>query len=213
MASSLQTPEFPFSTTPVSTNLLSGVTWRYDTSANLIRLLTLKQAWYNLNHDTFWNNWITQVFDLTNASNFGCAVWAFILNVPISILGLQQNNRLWAFDATRANFADSTQDPINPSSGNFPPTDQAGAITSLVEARQALRLKYYAHTSQRNVLSLNAMLADVFGPGNAWVLDNQNMTMTYVFNIAISSQFQNAMLQFDLLPRPAGVKIILQVPP
>jgi|ERR1700744_3591230 len=207
-----QSPTFPFSTPPVSTNLLRGVTWRYDNSKNLIKLLTLKQQWYNENHDKFWNDWINQVFDLTNANNFGCAVWAFILNVPISVLGLQQNTRLWGFDAFRANFADSTQDPPNPSSGNFPPVSEEGAITSLIESRWALRLKYYAHTTPRTVTGLNAMLADVFGQGNAYVLDNEDMTMTYVFNISISTLFQNAMIQFDLIPKVAGVKIILQVP-
>lgn len=209
-----QSDAYPYATAPVDTDLLKNITWRYDQSPNLVALIASKQKWYEKNHDQFWNDWIANVFDLRNANNLGLAVWAYILNVPISVLALQDSFRYWAFDALRENFTDSTK-PQNPGSGDFPPVSSSGAITTLQEKIWALRLKYYVHTSQRTVTSLNAMLADVFSnaSGTAYVLDNQNMTMTYVFNFAISTFLQNAMIQYDLLPRVAGVKLIIQVNP
>lgn len=202
----------------ISRDLMNSVTWRFDSSVRLQSLLAAKQAWYANNNDTFWDNWYNSTFNLKTANNFGCSVWANILNVPVSILGLRENFRLWGFDAFRANFENSTTEGANPGSGNFPPIAQNGGITSVQEAIWALRLKYYVHTTQRTVLGINALLNDVFNSdqgvgGTTWVLDNQDMTMTYVFNFSISSALQAAMTQYDLLPKVAGVKIIIQVNP
>lgn len=212
------TQSSPAMSATVSRNLMSSVTWRYNSSNRFLSLLQSKQAWYAANNDAFWDNWYSSTFNLKTANNFGCSVWANILNVPVSILGLRDNFRLWGYDALRANYEDSDAPGSNPGSGNYPPISSNGGITSVQEAIWALRLKYYVHTTQRTVLGINALLNDVFNSqdgvgGTCWVLDNEDMTMTYVFNFAISSAFQAAMTQYDLLPKVAGVKIILQVNP
>jgi hypothetical protein len=202
---------------PVAPKILSSITWRFDTSSRLNKLLNSKAAWYVKNHDQFWVTWYNNIFNLKTANNFGCAVWAYILDVPINVLGLRNNYRLWAFGPTRSNF-DTSTDPIqNPSSGNFPSLSQSGAITSIQEAIWALRLKYYVHTSPRDVLSINKLLNDVFNSqpgvgGMAYIQDGQDMTMTYVFTFPISLNFQQAMIDFDLLPKVSGVKLIINAP-
>lgn len=199
----------------VSLDLLSVMTWRFDQSTNIVALLTNKDSWYQINHVNFWNSWYSSVFNLKTASNFGMAVWAFILDLPMSVLSLQDTFRYWAFGTLRSNFTDTGQVPMNPTSGNFPPAGTSGGITSPKEKIAALRLKYYSHISDRSVWNINDLLNDVFFEqfGNAYVLDNEDMTATYVFEFEISTLFQSAMLEYDLLPRPGGVKISIQTPP
>lgn len=194
-------------------NLLSAVTWRFDQSENLLALLRAKQQWYDSNHTQFWDRWNTSIFTLDDANTFGVAVWAFILNVPLESLSLRDRYRFWAFGPTRENFTSSASGPQNPSSGNFPPLSQNGAIATPREKIQSLRLKYYALISDCSIASINAALADVFeGSGMAYVLDNEDMTMTYVFDFPISAGFRQSMVEYDLLPKPAGVKITITAP-
>lgn len=198
--------------TPVDT--LAGVSWRYDQSTNLLSLLKAKNTWYATNHTTFWRGWNTSIFDLKNANNFGVAVWAFILNVPLTALSLRDSYRYWAFGPTRENFTEvNVPGEINPTGGNFPPLTPGGAISTLEEKIQALRLKYYALTSDCSIVNINAALADVFaGKGLCYVEDHEDMTMTYVFTFPISSDFRVSMLEYGLLPKPAGVKINITAP-
>lgn len=197
---------------PVDT--LSAVTWRFDQSPNLLSLLKAKNTWYASNHTTFWRGWNNAIFDLKNANNFGVAVWAFILNVPLTSLSLRDSYRYWAFGPTRDNFTDSNEPgQINPTGGNFPPLVQGGSISTLEEKVQALRLKYYALTTDCSIASINAALADVFdGKGLCYVEDHEDMSMTYVFTFPISADFRVSMLEYGLLPKPAGVKINITAP-
>ncbi len=63
-----------------SVNLLKAILWQYDGSPNLKGLLDEKDAWYISNQTEFWDNWITDVFDLRTANSFGLGVWSIILN-------------------------------------------------------------------------------------------------------------------------------------
>ena len=216
MSVNFQSPSFPYDTPAINTNLLKYVPWRWDQSSNMISLITQKQAWYQVNNDQFWNNWIETVFNLPTASNFGMAVWAYILNVPLNILALDASLQYWAFDSYRDNFTDSTMSPPNPTAGNFPPVAQDGAVVGSQEKIVILRLKYYSCMTQCTITSINALLADVFsylGFGNAYVQDNQNMTMTYVFNGVVSANLVILMQQYNLLPRPQGVSLNVVVNP
>lgn len=201
----------------VSMDLLAPVTWRFDQAPRLMSLLTSKNNWYNNNHVQFWNTWIQTVFNLKTAGTFGMAVWAYILNLPLASLSLQDKYRYWAFGALRSNFTDGDIEgqPDNPGSGNFPPAGADGAITTPIEKIAALRLKYYTHITDCSVWGINNLLYDVFHEnfGNAYVIDNQDMTMTYVFEFEISTLFQNAMVQYGLLPKPGGVSYTIQVAP
>lgn len=60
------------------------------------------------------------------------------------------------------------------------------------------------------VPEINKLLKFLFSDyGKAYVIDNKNMTMTYRFNFKLTD-LQLAVLQnVTLLPRPAGVKIVI----
>lgn len=65
-------------------------------------------------------------------------------------------------------------------------------------------------STRATVPEINKLLKFLFGQyGKAYVIDNLNMTMTYHFNFRLS-ELQIAILRnVTLLPRPAGVQILI----
>jgi hypothetical protein len=69
-----------------SINLLRALLWQDNNTPALTALLQAKQAWYDTNVSTFWSDWVTDVFDIRTANEFGLAVWAIILGVPTTVI-------------------------------------------------------------------------------------------------------------------------------
>lgn len=179
-----------------SVNLLQNILWQYDQSPNLVALVQKKQDWYSLQQTAFWSNWFDDVFNLHTANDFGLAVWAIILDIPIfADTGASPDNYgAWGFDPYGENF----------DHGNFA-TSGSGVVLTTAERRSILRLRYHQLTTNGSVTSINEALADVFGAGNAHVVDNYNMTITYTFTTPISAPLLAVLQSFDVMPRPAGV--------
>lgn len=181
-----------------SVDLLRALLWQYNDAVRLEELLRQKQAWYDLNHRDFWNNWITDVFDLRTANDFGLDVWAVILNIPVVISAGQDapDKPIWGFDQYRENF----------NNGNF--ANIASSNLTTEQKRVALRLRYFQLVTTGSVTEINAFLAYLFEPlGPVYVADGLDMTALYIFGFPISSNLEAVLSEFDLLPRPAGVKI------
>lgn len=182
-----------------SVDLLRALLWQYNEAENLEGLLAQKAAWYQENQTQFWNDWITNVFDLRTANDFGLSVWSIILNQPIFL-----NNQpsppgypAWGFGSFRRNFT----------RGNFA-SDKGGTVQLPTEtARLLLRLRYFQLTSAGTVPEINRMLAYLFATfGKAYLIDNLNMSQKYVFLFPLTSQLRLLFNNFDVLPRPAGVE-------
>jgi len=179
-----------------SVDLLRALLWQYDDAAALQSLLAQKAEWYSVNQDEFWTNWRRDVFDLTTANNFGCAVWGVILNVPLSIALPGTGDRpAFGFGLNNRNFE----------RGNFGRLSSGVASLTLEQKRILLRLRYFQLVSDGSVVWSNFMMRELFGGG--YVVDNLDMTATYVFTEALPATFLQVLLDFDLLPRPAGVKL------
>jgi Protein of unknown function (DUF2612) len=69
-----------------SVEILSALIWRNNEAPNLEALLQQKQDWYEDNHTDFWNDWITNVFNLDTVNEFGLSVWAQILGLPLTLI-------------------------------------------------------------------------------------------------------------------------------
>ena len=182
-----------------SVNLLRSLLWAHNNSVNLQALLQAKQDWYNQNHVDFWEDWITNVFDLRTANEFGLSVWSSILNFPL----FGDNNvsppsyPAFNFEPTGLNFEH----------GNFA-TDAVGAFgLPLEQKRVLLRLRYFQLITRGSTPEINQFLNALFGPNQMYVLDGLNMTMTYVFVGADARGFFSLFQLFDILPRPAGVEV------
>lgn len=178
-----------------SVDLLAALLWQYDDAEALQLLLTRKQAWYDANHRDYWTNWVRDVFDLRTANEFGLAVWAIILRMPLVALPPDQSAKpTWGLGP----------DDVNYTNGNFAPGAAASAL-SVAQRRLMLRLRYFQLMTRGAVTEVNAFLATVFGPGQVYATMPDPMHVHYVFTAPISSAVQLVLQEFDVLPRPAGV--------
>lgn len=181
-----------------SVNLLQALLWRQNKADNLASLLTQKQSWYDTNQTNFWTNWIRDVFDLRTASDFGCAVWAIILGLPLAVVLPASTRPTFGFGAFHRNFT----------RGNFAPISQNVVPLTLPQKRLVLRLRYLQLFTHGTVPEINRVVGYVFadsGYGPVYVLDGLNMTANYVFTFAIPSSLLFILTNYDILPRPAAV--------
>lgn len=180
-----------------SVNLLRALLWQYNEASNLQGILQSEQDWFNVNQRDFWERWIRDVFDLRTANEFGLQVWAIILGQPLFLNKGPDNKPTWGFGQYYVNFT----------RGNFSSQTGSSFKLSTESARILLRLRYYQLIGTCTPPAINRMLADVFSDyGPAYVLDNLDMTQTYIFTFALPSDLVFLFNNFDILPRPAGVE-------
>lgn len=189
-----------------SVDLLQAILWQYNDAARLISLAQQKSEWYEENQRDFWDAWVRDVFDLQTANDFGLAVWARILNVPlVASVPATEDRPVFGFGAFNLNFH----------SGNFG-RDTSGTVNlSTEQKRLVLRLRYFQLISNATVPEINAFLRLLFGDsGSVHVLDSLDMSFAvYVFDFIPSSAVLFVLQEFDLLPRPAGVGTSILVAP
>ena len=184
-----------------SVNLLQALLWRHNSAPNLQALLEAKQAWYDANFTGFWNDWVRDVFDLRTANDFGCAVWAIILGIPISIVQDPAPDKVtFGFSPYRANFHGS----------NFGIGAQALLPLTLEQKRLVLRLRYFQLFARCTVPQTNRFLKYLFKDyGPAYVIDNHDMSVTFVFGFVIPSALRLIFSFYDLLPHSAATSVTI----
>jgi hypothetical protein len=181
-----------------SIDVMKALLWQYNTAARLQSLLEQKQAWIDENHRDFWTNWYNDVFNLQTANDFGLAVWAIILDMPIVIQvnPVEPSRPTWGFEEFHRNFE----------RGNFFSGSGGPQVLTPNDARIALKLRYYQLISRGTVPEINEIGSKVFGDyGTMWVTDNNDMSIVFNFDFTPSAQLLLVIISNDLLPRPAGV--------
>lgn len=185
-------------------DLLRAILWQYNGAESIQSLLTSKKEWYEINQTEFWTDWEKDVFDLDTANDFGLAVWAIILELPlfVELFPDDPDKPIWGFD---------TPDPLqwkNFENGNFTSETTGAFVLTVEERRLVLQLRYFQLITRCATPEINENLARIFEPlGSIYVLDNLNMTITYVFDFTPADSLLNVLKAFDLLPRAAGVGI------
>lgn len=182
-----------------SVNLIQALLWQYDDATTLQSLITSKQNWYTQNQTDFWTSWITDVFNLQTANDFGLAVWSIILGLPlfIAVHPDPDDKPIFGFDdLSYQNFDNGTF--ANPT-GSY--------VLTTAQKRIMLQLRYFQLITRGAIPEINAFLAFVFGPGQVYAMDGLDMSMVYVFTSYIDPNLFAAIVQYDILARPAGVRI------
>lgn len=182
-----------------SVDLLKALLWQYNKAENLQSLLEQKAAWYEANQTEFWENWIRDVFDLRTANQFGLIVWGIILGLNLYVNSTPTPDKpTFGFDnASYANF----------DNGNFSNTNGATYILPVETQRIALQLRYLQLTSSGTVPEINRALKYIFrNLGRVFLYDYHNMTQQYVFLFPVTFDLAYLLNNYDILPRPAGVK-------
>lgn len=179
-----------------SVNLLRALLWQYNEAERLEALVRAKQSWYDENQTQFFTNWYDDVFNLQTANDFGLAVWAIILGLPLAVSPDDNTGQdIFGFAADDENF----------NNGNFAANGTTIILTQ-EQKRLVLRLRYFQLTTRHSVTQANEILKAVFGDGACYVSDSLLMKIRYVFTTAPDPQVQFILTNYDLLPRPAGVK-------
>lgn len=185
--------QFDFST-PLSQALL----WNENKAEMLEKLVLAKQAWYDIYQEGFWLDWYRDVFNLQTANDFGCAVWAIILGLPIFLNIPSSSGPAFGFGSENKNF------------NHAPFGNRTGSTSRLTleQKRIILRLRYYQLTSRGDITTTNQALNDIFGSVDpVYVLDGLDMSITCVFRFYPDHALLRAIKDYDLIPRNNGVRI------
>ena len=182
-----------------SIDLRQAVLWQYESASKIKALTDLRQKWIDQHHADFWADWYRDVFNINTANDFGLAVWARILNVPLEVDNEVQSNKVaFGFGSFNTNFNNS----------NFGVPLGSTQALNTEQKRLVIRLRYFQLTSRCTVPEINEFLALAFGSGKAYVLDPQDMSfVTYVFGFQPDSSLKFILEKFDLLPRPSTVGV------
>lgn len=199
----MQIQEFDF-----SVNLLSSLLWQYNNSPKLQSIVDAQQSDYTDIQTDFWTNWVTDVFDLTTANEFGLAVWAIILNIPLTEAPGPITTPVFG-------FGPFTNGYFNFNNGTFSPPGDFGELT-MEEKRFILRLRYFQLTCRGAIPEINAFMnvivPTISNTGQIYVLDNGGMQITYVFTFTPDPRIIDILEIYDILPRPAGVSLSIVTP-
>lgn len=201
-------------------NLVEVLLWQYNEALTLQSLITQKQTWYDINQTEFWQEWVVNVFNLLTANQFGLALWAIILNIPLYINTQIPEPGAPLFGFNELPFP-TVNDYLNFNNSNFSNIGSQEILT-LEQQRLILRLRYFQLVTRGNIayietpfeknnqlMGINNFLNFLWKTssawGESWVLDDFDMTMTYVFNFFVPRAIRKVLVELDLLPRPAAV--------
>lgn len=198
-------------------DVLPSILWQYENATNLISLIKSKQAWMNFYHSIFWVDFQNNIFTLStpDPTLFTVSLWAIILNIPLYV-PLQPEDTLKpvfgfnAFDPTYPNLENSYENFEN---GNFSTKGQFFILT-IEEQQFLLRLKYFQLCNLGDIFDINQFLnylcntSNIGYTGTIYVVDNLDMTITYVFTENdFPPNLYSVIQDLDIFPRPAGVSI------
>lgn len=207
-------PPFPIPIAPPRFNYWQTVLSQYANSPTITSLIA---SWNSaLDPTQFFNALYNDIWNVNTAQGYGLDVWG-------RIVGVTRNLNIPS-PSTGAFFGfEEAGSWLGFGQGGFYSGGATGSGASLttsvtLQDPQFLLLilaKAGANISNGSIESVNNLLMNLFpGRGEAYVQDNQNMTLTYVFQFPLSTIELVILQQSNVLPNPAGVVInILQTTP
>lgn len=182
----------------------STILSQYACAPSLNALIT---AWNQaFDPKTLIDIWYKTIWNLETAQGYGLDVWGRIVGVP-RVLSLSTQSYLGFFESS-----DLTQEGF----GQVPWYSGGDATNNYRLAddgyRQLIYAKALANISDGSVIALNTILTTLFaGQGDAYVRDNGDMTITYVFKFVPTAVQVSIIQNSGVLPRPAGVSVAYSI--
>lgn len=171
--------------------------------ANAPRIVALIEGWNQmLDPAPVIDQWYQMVWNMHTAQGYGLDVWGRIVGVS-RVLTLSSQSYTGFFEAS-----DLTEEGFNQT-----PWYQGVEATSNYRLaddgyRQLIYAKALANIADGSVLQINQVLMTLFaGQGDAYVRDNGDMTMTYVFRFVPTAVQVSIIQNSGVLPRPVGVGV------
>jgi hypothetical protein len=152
-------------------------------------------------YDTMWN--------LLTAVGYGLSIWGNIVGAPrtLPVTGTTGQPTF--------GFNESGNDWVGFGGGPFTQGAALGNNVTLTDAqyRPLVLAKCATNIWNGSIPKLNAILLALFqGRGSVYVRDGLNMSLTYVFNFALTNLDQAIINSSGVLPQPAGVVINISAP-
>lgn len=181
---------------------------QYANSPTIMALVESFGEWFDpsANMASFYS----MIWNIDTAEGFGLDILGRILKVS-RVVPIPGTSGSFGFDNT-----DSPPDWENFGGGPFFSGQLAANSFKLNDApyRTLLLTKALANIVTTTAPALNALITNLFpGRGRCYTIDRGGMSMSYVFEFALSS-IEHAILAFSgVLPHPAGVQIDVVVIP
>lgn len=171
--------------------------------ANSPALCGIIDAWNQaLDPAALIDQWYALVWNVRTAQGYGLDVWGHIVGVSrvLSIASVDYLGWREANDLTEEGFNQAPWYSGAEATSNYRLSDDG--------YRQLIYAKALANISDGSVLSINTILTTLFaGQGDAYIKDNGDMTMTYVFRFVPTDVQVSIIQNSGVLPRPAGVGV------
>jgi hypothetical protein len=172
---------------------------QYANSPIISRLCTNMGQYLDLTAD--FDNFFDTVWNVDTAIGYGLDIWGRIVGVN-RVLQIPVGGRYLGFEEAGG----ATVDPFNqspffsgqPITSNFALSDDAFRVLIFAKA--------LANISDGSIKAINQLLRNLFaGRGNCYVVDNLDMTMTYMFKFILTPVEAAIVEQTGVLPKPVGV--------
>lgn len=181
-------------------NYQQTVISQYAASPTINQLITSFNGYIDptANLDLFYN----YMWNLATAQGYGLDVWGRIVGVT-RVLQVGSITYLGA----------SGPDGTSGDSMDVAPFYNDGVTTTnYLLSDDAFRILIYAkalfNICNGSTAGMNAVVMELFSAyGQAWVIDNGNLTMSYNFDFPLNPVSQAIVSQSGVLPRPAGVAV------
>lgn len=143
------------------------------------------------------------VWDVNTAIGYGLDVWGRIVGVE-RVLHIPLGGYLgFSEDSAAKPFGTGIFYGLGNLTSNFALSDAA--------YRKLILAKALSNITDGSIPAINQILINLFGSGgNSYVRDNGDMTMTYVFDGALSPVDLAIVTQSGVLPKPAGVSVTVE---
>lgn len=158
-----------------NTDLRQAIKWMHNKAPQIQKLIMSKAEWYERYNNYFWENWERDVFNLDTVNEFGVYVWCEILGIPKSKFVFEPLTNAWAYGPERQNYKYSGVGAAvnipaadrNLIGGNFFGSGD-DVVSSLIEARIILKLRYATLISDGRIPSINYILKYIISPNAEW---------------------------------------------
>lgn len=167
--------------------------WQYDSAPKIRAMIEDKQKWVDENVVQFWENWYRDVYDMRTINDFGCQVWAIILGMNFTLQS--EVPTVW--------FGFTGSGGVSFNQAGFYPSGKLALTTE--QKRYILQLRYRQLISGGTISDINNAV-QVMLPG-AKVLDQLDMNIMITYPTIPTAPQQFILDNYDVIPRPAGVKI------
>lgn len=190
-------------TTPSPFNIWTTILSQYANSPRLMGIL--ESAFAAIDQTENLDNLFDLIRNVDTAQGYGLDVWARIVAIN-RILEIAAGPRYFGFEEGLPDY-----DPFNTSPFWSGQKLTQNYIVSDSGFRVMILAKAFSNICDGSIAAINRLLVMLFGgSGRCYVVDNQDMTLTFKFEFTLTSLQIAILTQSGVMPRPVGVTATIE---